>query len=141
MFRAILSAVTIAAMLLCPLRCSATEATAPGEAQVGCSCCQSACPVPTEQAPGESSRGEAPAGDDLPDGDCECANCLCHGAVLESAGKQAALTAFDLSVDQQLVDMAPVAVAAPRAALLRNTDDSWCLSGRAVCIIQQSLQI
>lgn len=130
MFRTILATLTIAGLLLCPLRCSATSPAEGGEVGSGCGCCQSAC----EDQPAQPN-------DDSPRDGCECTNCLCHGAVLEGDTKLPPIVFFPLSFERPQIEFA---LTTPSAQWLSRTErnrEPCCLSGRAVCVLQQSLQI
>lgn len=140
MFRTTLAALTIAALLLCPLRCAAMPAAgsaeetlgSPRAAQVvsGCSCCH------------PSGANQPVRSTDQPsDGDCECANCLCHGAVLESDIKLSLVAALPFSIDRPLIEFALATPAADSINQSERTRHRFCLSGRATCVLQQSLQI
>lgn len=140
MFRTTLAALTITALLLCPLRCAAMPAAGSAEAAVGsataaqvvsgCSCCQ----------PSGENQPVRPT-DQPSDDDCECANCLCHGAVLESDTKFASVAALPFSIDRPLIEFALATPAAETMNRNERTRYRFCLSGRATCVLQQSLQI
>ena len=91
MINAAFNLILIAALLACPLRCSASSCCSAEESNVqssvlsGCDCCltdgfPSDC-FPTES---EGQDGELPL--QCPDEDCNgnCSSCICNGVVLES---------------------------------------------------------
>jgi len=130
MFRFCFAVMTIASLLLCPLRCVANELAGERGPQATCGCCVG----------GEDGEAESPLQGDPGEGDCGCGDCLCHGAILEQA-KHDLTGAVALPVPSTAMPLAErlPARAKTRWAHVSPRPVSSC--GRAVCLQLQSLQL